>query len=333
MNSKKELILNAVSEMNISMLEILLDDAKTYQDATKETFIEKLGEVFEKFKQSNNTMLSSYSGICKSKTCSNKGCIGLAFVGNVSNISMALIFDEDQNDFNDIHSCSSFKIHDKSIKPIENYRIDIMSDEKTSFGPTLEGFEELEVFAQCIKAFDEIINSNNEILTKDKLVQWIEQYTWLRESFNNNIDFFPFLYRSVDNFRDLYNDLNNVVKHIPFEILTFKAMVEFHNTDITNERQLLSWLVAHEDLRNDLSKLYDPFDSCGVIKMNYLRIHKQPQIRVDLAHFNNIIQFKNDFDKHYKSTCSKYNILTEEDEFDEEDEYEEEYEIDEEEYE
>jgi tRNA(Ser,Leu) C12 N-acetylase TAN1 len=298
MTSKKELIIKAISEMNVSLLEVLLDDNQTYQGATKETFIEKIDEVFEQFKKSKDTMLSPFSGICKSKSCENKGCTGLAFIGNVSNISMALILDETETDLNDIYNCSSFKIKDKTIKPVENFRIDIKYDEKDSFNPTSE---KLQFFRECKKAFNEITNSNNEILTKDKLVEWIEDYYWVREEFKNNIDYLPFLYRSIDNFRDLYNDLDNVVKHIPFEIPTFKAMVEFQNIDVTNERELLSWLVTHEDLRNDLSKLHNPFDSCGVIKMNYLKIHKQPKIRVDLADFSNIIQFKNDFDKHNTS--------------------------------
>lgn len=295
MTSKKPLIIKAISEMNISLLEVLLDDNQTYQGATKETFLEKMDEVFEQFKKSKDIVLSPFAGFCKSKSCENKGCTGLAFLGNVSNISMDLIFDEADNNFKDIYRCSKFKINDKSIEPIGNYRIDVMYDEKSNFNPTPE---RLKIFQECKKAFNEIIKSNNITLTKDSLLKWIDDYYWVREELKNNTCFLPFIYRSIDNFRDLYNDLNNVVKYIQFEIQAFNALADIQKIDFFNKNELWNWLVTYENLRYDLSKLVVPFDSYGIVKMNYLRIRKQPKVRIDLADFSNIMQFKNDFDKY-----------------------------------
>ncbi|MDR7208419.1 hypothetical protein [Flavobacterium piscis] len=296
MVNKIPLIIKAFSEMNISMLEILLDDTKTYQDATKETFLEKLNETFEKFKKSKDIQLSPFAGICKSKTCKNKGCAGMSFVGNISNISLDLIFDESENDFKDIYQCSNFKIHDKSVKPSKEFRVDIKEDEKVRFNPQPE---RQEIFQKCTIAFDEIIKSNTDVLTKEKLLKWIDDYYWLREELKNNTYFLPFIYRSIDNFRDLYNDLNNVGKHVPFEIKSFDALIDFQKVDFTHDSELLNWLVNYENLRNDLSTLH-PFDEGDIVKMNYLRIHNQPKIRIDLSEFNNIIQFKTIYDSYRK---------------------------------
>ena len=41
-NHKKDLILDSLQQMNLSMLEVLLDDDKTYQGATKEFFLQKI---------------------------------------------------------------------------------------------------------------------------------------------------------------------------------------------------------------------------------------------------------------------------------------------------
>lgn len=307
MVDKKTLIIRSLSEMNISMLEILLDDAKTYQGAAKVVFLEKLDEAFEQFKKSKNTQLLPFSGICKSKECENKGCKGMSFLGNRSNTSIDLIFDELENDFKDIYQCSNFKIHDKSVNSNKKFKVDIKEDEKLYFNPNPE---RQYIFQECATALDEIIKSNTDILTKDKLLKWIDDYYWLREELKNNTYFLPFIYRSIDNFRDLYNDLNNVAKHIQFENQSFDALVNFQKVDFSNETKLLNWLVNYENLRSDLSTIHHPFDDNGVIKMNYLRIHKQPKIRIDLNEFNNIIQFKSDFDKHYWSMHSKYKIYT-----------------------
>jgi hypothetical protein len=43
MRSKKALVINGINAMKISILEILLDDSKTYQGAMKVIFLKKLG--------------------------------------------------------------------------------------------------------------------------------------------------------------------------------------------------------------------------------------------------------------------------------------------------
>ena len=44
-------IVDAISTFNITQLTILLHDHRTYQDTTKEIFIEKLGEIFDSLKR------------------------------------------------------------------------------------------------------------------------------------------------------------------------------------------------------------------------------------------------------------------------------------------
>ena len=58
--TKLELIIENFESMNLSMLDVLLDDDKTYQDARKEVFIEKIEEIFSKLKSNGDTRLDSY---------------------------------------------------------------------------------------------------------------------------------------------------------------------------------------------------------------------------------------------------------------------------------
>ena len=77
-------ILKYMSEMDIEMLSLILDDSKTYQDATKEVFLEKLKGAFESFKNEKDQKLNYYPGVCNSTECTNTGCKGYTFVGDTS---------------------------------------------------------------------------------------------------------------------------------------------------------------------------------------------------------------------------------------------------------
>ena len=47
--TKKENIIKAITEMNINLLDVLLDDDKPYMGVTKLKFLDKLNEKFETF--------------------------------------------------------------------------------------------------------------------------------------------------------------------------------------------------------------------------------------------------------------------------------------------
>jgi hypothetical protein len=52
--------------MDIEMLELLLNDNQTYQDARKDAFLEKLKHAFDTFKSTNDTSLIALKGTCVS---------------------------------------------------------------------------------------------------------------------------------------------------------------------------------------------------------------------------------------------------------------------------
>lgn len=305
MTNKKPQIIQAISEMDILKLEELLDDNKTYQEATKQVFLEKLNEVFEKFKVKQDTQLISFSGSCNRESCTNnKGCTGLAFVGNASNNAMNLIFNESENNFEDIFKCSEFKTNDESINPIANYNIDIRNDEKANFYPTPEKFEIIE---KCKVAYNEIINANNNVLTNDKITNWLQDNSALSDASYNNL--MSVLYRAVGDFTDLYNDLKDIESHIPFEISAFDAMTEFEKIDNSNDYELLNWLLQYENLHTELSIIDGSFESDGTINNRY---YKRPKLKIDLNEFESIIQFKPNFNDCYLKMYDKYKIFTNE---------------------
>jgi len=91
------------------MLQLLLDDSKTYQNAPKNIFLNTLDKAFNKFRETKDTSLIAMRGKCCSKECPNTGCKGFSFVGNVSGKHLDLIFEDTETDYADIYQCHGFE--------------------------------------------------------------------------------------------------------------------------------------------------------------------------------------------------------------------------------
>ena len=81
--------------MNLSLLDVLLDDDKTYHDTTKTIFLEKINSVFTFIKSYGNTKLHSFKGNCSTNcnTCKEhkKGnAVDFDIVGNILRWSKAI---------------------------------------------------------------------------------------------------------------------------------------------------------------------------------------------------------------------------------------------------
>ena len=127
--SKKETIISYFEKMDINMLELLLDDSKTYQDATKEMFLKKLELLFNDLKNNNDSFLTAYKGKCVSEKCMNSGCKGYSFVGNNSGKHLDLIFEEYKSEFFDIYHCSSLETSNKFNSKDSLLTLEIFDDE------------------------------------------------------------------------------------------------------------------------------------------------------------------------------------------------------------
>lgn len=114
--NKKQQILKSFSDMDISKLELLLNDSYTYQDAEKNIFLEKLEELFEEFKSFNDSQLILEEGKCIDNYCENCSCTGYALIGNNSMNHSDFIFKETKDDFIEIFYCDGFEIDNNDIE-------------------------------------------------------------------------------------------------------------------------------------------------------------------------------------------------------------------------
>jgi hypothetical protein len=292
MQSKKSLIIKAFSEMNISLLEVLLDDNNTYQNATKETFLEKLNVVFEQFKQSGDTTLLLFAGKCNGKSCDSYKHKGYSFVGNHSHSFIDFIFDETEIDFKDIYHCCDMKAKEVDIKKKSKFYIEVRLDEKAKYSPSPS---KAKVFQKCKDAYNEIVKSKHQIITNEILISWLERNRSLYNHIEDNSNGFLILvYRSVDNFRNLYISIESRIKYIESQLPAYKALEEYKNLDVSLEPIILKWLVVHEELYNNASDLLYSIDNDGKLKINH------PQLLVEQKYMEGNYKIMTEFVKQYK---------------------------------
>ncbi|HAT80225.1 MAG TPA: hypothetical protein DCS17_02105 [Flavobacterium sp.] len=239
--TKAELIINAFAEMNVAGLEILLDDVKTYQDATKEVFLEKVEELFLAHKNSGDDYLISYSGKCSAENslCDNCGKTGYRFVGNQSNNYSDFIFEIGNETVSDIYDCSNF-MTTETIKNLKSQAsLDFDEDEKAYFVKTPEYLYKVNAAG---KAFAEICTNPPKLLDFEQLCYWVDKYAILSERIGEFNVFQPIMKWTP--FTSLYSDLKKIKDYL---VLNFKPI---HNANhqsktLQTEQNYNDWIVKY----------------------------------------------------------------------------------------
>jgi hypothetical protein len=302
-NSKKEFIIGSFQKMDWNMLDILLDENKTYQDAKKDVFLEKIEEAFSILKRHDDTILLPYEGFCNSEECSNKGCKGYSFVGNNSKQHIDLIFEELDDDINDIYHCSHFKTNDISVETENLIAIDIKNDERADFKPSIDFLIKSQ---KCKSAYEELYQYQNKIINKEVYIEWLDKFYNLYKSF----DLPPFFYSDFNKFHNLYYKISLLNDFLQSSNLAKNAIKEFQTIDKNNEQQLLKWLIKHEETGDNLTLfLYEDIDFEYPEKREYFEVEN---LKIDTSDFKYIANFKFHFDEHYWNMLEKHTTFSNE---------------------
>ncbi len=250
-HSKKKRIIAAIEHMDIGMLDLLLNEESTYQDARKEVFLNKLNKVFFNLKKDKDTSLVARIGVCKSTECPNTGCSGYAFVGNNSANYLSLVFKEEEDDYSDIFNCNVFNADSYDLEKEGEWRhrpLLLDQDEMANFVP---GVDYLITSQKCKNAYEEIMEFSKTLLTKEIYTVWIAKYHYLYDSLDNLFDI-PAAYKQ---FVYLYSSLYRFAKLIPLEAQAQEALTKIQNIDTSLESNLIPWVLEYEELRNELMEL------------------------------------------------------------------------------
>lgn len=298
--NKKQLILESFQNMNLSMLDVLLDDSRTYQNVVKNVFIEKLDTVFTRLKDKGDTHLLAFKGVCISKECDNKGCAGYSFIGNNSKQHIDLIFDELSEDVNDIYQCFTFDRIDKSIVTEDLISFNIKFDEKADFKPSIEFLIKSN---KCESAYNELLKYKDRIIDKDVYIPWLKKYYELYKSF----DLPPLFYRDQNNFHSLYYKITDLKNYLKVSNLAEEAVETFKTTINIDENYLLKWLTKFEQTGDKLTLFWyfdielEQKEQCDYFTVNGLKIAT--------FDFLFIAKFKCLFEDHYWNMLEKYTTI------------------------
>lgn len=305
--SKKELIIESFQKMDSKMLDLLLDDNKTYQGATKQVFLEALNVAFSKLREHGDTLLIAHKGFCDSFECSNKNSKGYSFVGNNSMKHIDLIFEDSNNEVKDICHCGSFELNDKIVLRKDLIDIDISYDVTTDINPNVDS---LIKYQQYDFTHEELMQYQNTIIDWSVYIPWLEKHAELYKSFDDPIMFFytRFSHRELDNFYWLYQRIDALKKFLESNDLAMSAVIEFDAIEQNNEQHLLKWLIKYEKTGETLRGfLFEDIDYENPENNKYFEVNN---LKINASDFHNIIKFKHLFDDPYANMLEKYTTFS-----------------------
>ncbi|MCD8435960.1 hypothetical protein [Tenacibaculum piscium] len=301
--TEKNNTIKAITEMDIDLLDIVLDNNKAYMEVSKDLFIKTLSKEFDRLKKQG---INKFEKVSKG-TCNKcyKGCIGYTFLTK-NNDYLDLLFKEENNEITDLFRCSDFKNDENIIKKNCIY-FRFKKDESKNYNPSSHiaslqqqvefAVKEFEKFENKITDIEEFIlwfNDNKKIYNSVKNFDWDYNFVW------------PFLsiYVTIENFNKLVKNLDPAGQ----------ALSEF---DDSSEKSMIDWLMKYEKSNLRFLSGYEKtetwektnlilfkngetfFETGGEIKLFN-------NVLVDIKECKESIEFSDLFSKHYWEFEKKY---------------------------
>lgn len=306
--NQRESFLYYMSRMDVEMAGLVLEDYRTYQDATKSVFWEKLSHSLSEFTAKGDSELKVLKGECKNDRC-HKGCAGYAFVGNCSGFHLDLIVEEANDEILDIYYCSEFKAYSEPLDQNKKISLDIRGDKQSDHQPS----EWFQLTAhQCSIASDEIIRKDLHlpIIDMQKAAQWLKKNAELYDSMDP-----IFTPAAFSKFYDIYYAVKVLTPKFYLKEEAERALQFYQNRvrNSKNKKMLLCWLVEFEQLGDDLMDLYySYFNVDGEPRKEYVKINRSVEVYLSAGDFVAQLKFLHIYNKYYWNMLEKYTTITEE---------------------
>lgn len=300
-NTYIQLILRFFSSMDIENLRLFLNDEYTYQDTTKEIFLNEIEVVFNAHKHFGDTELLIYKGKCAGETCENCGKKGFRFVGNKSKNFLDLIFETEGNEIKDIYSCSFFKSRVKIDDLGSKAYLYINKDDKVGFEKTPEYWSKVYA-AYAAKA--EIIADPPKRISFEKLTYWLAKHEVTDEFIGHFNPSLPTMRWS--HFSNLYSQLLRLKKYISKNLKDIKNANQ-KIKPIKKEKELIEWV-----LDNELIFKEAPFHFRSFVEKergDFIWQMQEPII-FEGETFTEVFNFLSVFDKKNERLLKKYTTYT-----------------------
>ncbi len=305
--SKIGIVIKAIEEMDIDLLDLVLDTHKTYMDVSKEKFLSKLSSEFGKLKTKGVTEFNKVSkGNCQK--C-YKDYSGFTF-STKNNDYLDLLFLEKGNEITDIIQCTKFKNEEK-FKKEKNILLYFKKDNRITYKPTSTLSFELREIKKAESEFKEF---ENQIIDLETLEIWETKWTALFNSVRHKILEYSF----VPSFISTYSSTQQILSLKKEIKIAEKALTELNNFEISEHKKLIKWLLKFKDNKVfNASTSYTKTDNIN--KTNFI-IFKNGEdifndglkyyenIVIDIKGYLNSIKFGEIYSKYY---CEFYREIEE----------------------
>lgn len=301
--TKKETIIKAITEMDMVLLDVVLEEDKAYMEVSKKLFIKTLSNKFENLHKQGVTKFEKVSkGICNK--C-YKGCNGYTFMTK-NNDYLDLLFKEEKNEIVDLFRCSDFKNEENLIKKNCIY-FRFKKDESKNYNPSSHISSLQEQVENEVKRFEKFENKTTDI---EEFILWFKDNMKLYDSVKD----LHWDYNFVWSFLSIYVTIENFDKLVRNHISAKKALAEFDNS---NEKSIVDWLIKYEKSNLRFSSGYEKtenwektnlilfkngetfFETGGEIKLFN-------NVLVDIKECKESIEISDLFSKHYWEFEKKY---------------------------
>jgi hypothetical protein len=301
--TKKETIIKAITEMDIDLFDICLDNDKAYMEVSKELFIQTLSNKFENLKKQGVTKFEKAS----KGTCNKcyKGCSGYTFLTK-NNDYLDLLFKEENNEVVDLFRCSDFKNEENLVKKNCIY-FRFKKDESKNYNPSSHIATLQKQVEIAVKEFEEFENKITDI---EEFVFWFQDNKKLHNSVKDlhwNYNFvwsFLSIYVTIENFNELTKNHNSAKK----------ALAKFDNS---SEKSMIDWLIKYEKSNLRFTSGYEKTENWEKTNLILFKngetffetggeINLYNNVLVDIKEYKESIQFSDLFSKHYWEYEKKY---------------------------
>lgn len=275
---KTEALIKAITEMNIDLMDVILENTNSYLDVPKEVFLKELSR---KFIGLNKQGITNFNNVSKG-TCQKcyPGYSGYTFLTKNNNY-LELLIEEKNNTITDITQCTSFK-NEEEITKEKNIFLCFKKDIKTSYIPTSlhlsqrKGIEKAEL---------EFKKFENQIINLEILERWKNKWSELF----NSVKYMNLDYSFVSTFLSTYFSVQNILSIKKDNSLAEKALTDLNSFDISEQKKLIIWLLKYKENQvYTASSSYSKTDNWD--KTNFIIFKNEEDIFNDgLKYYDNII--------------------------------------------
>jgi hypothetical protein len=302
-NYHKE-ILSYFTRLDIEGLKLYLKDGYSYQDTTKEIFLEKIEEIFQSLKTTGDTELIICKGTCCSEECSNAGKTGYLMIGNQSRSHISLIFELEHDDIKDIYQCHFMNTNKDAGELKRSLYIRLGKDDDVSFRKDLSYYIKVN---EATQAYSELHTTPTSVITFLELCYWLDKHYFLNEKIGAYTVFEP------------------LMRWTPFteSYAYFSKWREYIEANLTQIEEANKCLLKIQDIEEKLIEWVLKFDKLfdeAPFEMMYMAIRSNEVYTIEgkenihfIGHeFQQTFDFAENHQTHQKQLLKKFNTLTKE---------------------